>query len=117
MAGRGPASCRAACGSRGHGRHAPSDVSARMGRRIRGPRRGMTVDKYADLRAALADAQSADGDWVLPVVEVDTIRALLADYDRMRDARASIIDIAARPAVIDIARAAIAQKQGGSDAT
>lgn len=42
------------------------------------------MDKYAYLRAALADAQSADGDWVLPVVEVDTIRALLAERDRLR---------------------------------
>lgn len=40
----------------------------------------------------------------------DAIRALLADYDRMRDALASIIDIAARPAVIEIARAALAQE-------
>lgn len=44
------------------------------------------TNKYKDLRAALADAQSADSDCVMPVIEIDTLRALLADYDRMRDA-------------------------------
>lgn len=42
------------------------------------------TDRYADLRAALADAQSADGDCVMPVIETDTLSALLADYDRLR---------------------------------
>ena len=82
------------------------------------------MDKYAYLRAALADAQSADGDWVLPVVEVDTIRALLADYDRMRDALETIAvyphardQEMSTAAMRKIARAALAQEQGGSDAT
>ena len=37
------------------------------------------MDKYADLRAALADG------WVQSI-HPDTVRDLLADYDRMRDA-------------------------------
>lgn len=49
------------------------------------------IDKYADLRAALDDAQSADGDWVMPVIEADTIRALLAERDRLRDALSGLV--------------------------
>ncbi|WP_269497732.1 hypothetical protein [Castellaniella sp. S9] len=40
-------------------------------------------DKYADLRAALDDG------WVQSI-HPDTVRALLADYDRMRDALTTI---------------------------
>ncbi|MCZ4330734.1 hypothetical protein [Castellaniella denitrificans] len=57
-------------------------------------------------------------------VEPETIRALLADYDRMRDALETIAvyphardQEMSTAAMRKIARAALAQEQGGSDGT
>ncbi|MFT0546970.1 hypothetical protein ACMHYO_11580 [Allopusillimonas ginsengisoli] len=68
------------------------------------------ADRYADLRAAL------DDEWVQSI-HPDTVRTLLADYDRMRDA---LETIAAYPHARDqemgaaamrkISRAALAQE-------
>lgn len=90
------------------------------------------TDRYADLRAALdarAKGGSAGYERYLDKATPETIRALLADYDRMRrvlneavrvleSARLlcnwpsmnEAIDAAARDG-----RAALAQEQGGSD--
>lgn len=78
------------------------------------------MDKYADLRAALDDG------WVQSI-HPDTVRDMLADYDRMREALGEIADYWNRDQndqamydacwhAINTANAALAQEQGGSDA-
>ncbi|WP_368647919.1 hypothetical protein [Castellaniella ginsengisoli] len=71
----------------------------------------------ADEADARESAGRFDKEWpdaaphrAVQLVAVEDMDALLAERDRMRDALASIIDIAPRPAVIEIARAAIAQE-------
>ena len=68
------------------------------------------TDKYIELRTTLDTAKGFGPNCSIVLNSAD-IHTLLSDYDRMRDALASIIDIAARPAVIEIARAALAQEQ------
>lgn len=78
------------------------------------------TDRYADLRAALdarAKGGSAGYERYLDKATPETIRALLADYDRMRDALETIAvyphardQEMSAAAMRKIARAALAQE-------